>query len=154
MHHFGGVPGAGFGRASAPGRVISSGPGVAAAAGIKRPRPLPLEQVSPNRERRKYVFLSSSPAPEEVDAGTLGQEVDLGDDSDLFEWTGKENEPTKRQKGIGGGQVDGCEDVRKSVSLAGKGRPVVGVVPGASGYPKKSLGVRGVFVPWSERKRK
>lgn len=141
-HRLGGAPGAGFGRASAPGRVRLGG------AGFKRPCPLPLEDVSPNKDRKKYHFLSSSPTVEHKDADKLGEVVDLTGESEVVD-ARLEKENQVQQPEINA-QADGTIEPKKPSMLAGKPSSV----PGSSVYPKKSLGVRRDFAPWSARKHK
>ena len=115
---------------------------------MKRPNPLPLEEVSPNRGRKRYHFVSSSPTVEDKDADKLGEAVDLCSESEQTDARGeKENQAKKLNADT---NIDGANETKKPTLLAGK----IASVGGTSAYPKKSLGVRRTFAPWSERKHK
>jgi DNA helicase II / ATP-dependent DNA helicase PcrA len=154
------LPGTSSGRCSAPGHK-HLGAGI---AGFKRPRPLPLEEISSNKEQKRqhYTFLSSSPTREDAEPGLLGEVVDLCDSDDE-----QENRPVKTSKDNGaalgpttGATVGQVVRPMTPMTLAGKalggGAAVTATSAAGAAYPKKrGLGVnRGSFVPWSQRKNK
>jgi DNA helicase II / ATP-dependent DNA helicase PcrA len=139
----------GMGRPAAPGRLFDP-----STTTLKRPRPLALGEVSPNRDRRKYRNLSSSPIEQTFEtmgeAAFPGSSSDSGSHDDNMDSTNNMKENTTSS--------DVKAQVKTAASLAGKpvygnGRPTPrnGVLPPTK---KKTLGVRGAFVPWGERKHK
>jgi DNA helicase II / ATP-dependent DNA helicase PcrA len=129
-----------MGRAAAPGRTLT---GQTGSVGVKRPRPPPLGELSPNRSKRVYHFLSSSPTQELFDENG---EITIGtkEDFDIVAKARKQDTPSNNVQS----QLDSSVKVA-STERSGFAPPRPHVDP-----KKRQLGVRGSFVPWNERKHK
>lgn len=149
-HRLGGPSDYSFGRASAPGHKVLTG------VGLKRPRPLPLNDASPNRHKKHYSFLSSSPTREDKDAAMLGDDVNLdGGNDDGTRIEQENNHAAKKLQAHTNNGASEAPPYKRPATLAGRPNPGAALPASASMYPKKrSLGVRGGCAPWSARKNK
>jgi DNA helicase II / ATP-dependent DNA helicase PcrA len=117
---------------------------------LKRPRPVALDEISPNRRPRKYPFQSSSPTEQTFE--TMGEAAFPDSDGD----DGKYNDDTSsliKPMENSSSHLDTRMKVKAVASLPRKPGYGHGCLA-PSGIRTKTLGMRGALASWNDRKHK